>query len=358
MQFTESGFFNDGKGSGPIPCKYVLNGEQLYIYLNSKSVDLIIWKLSDIVSCTQEMASFLLSNKDHSTLLGTGQEAFKIAEILKQGQLLREKQQGKLSTRSLYLILGITCLTILTGFLLYQFFLPWAAEKACVWVPVQAEVALGDKLAEIYTSETATNDSVNYFLDKFVRQLKLDSVYPIRVKLIVSEEINAFALPGGSIFIYSALLEKTRSPEEMVALLGHEVSHVSNRHSLKSMSRSMASGILVSLLFGDASGLISRVDQFKQLDYSRELETEADLSGLALMVKNKVNPDGMLNLLQILKSESESAPEIMRYFSTHPEVEARIESVKGNQLSKLHFDQDLELIYTFEKIKSHLKVQS
>lgn len=354
MQTGEKGFFNDGKGSGPLPCRYTLSEEALYIYLNEINPELFIWKLPDVISCEQELSSVLFSNRDSSTLLGTGPVANQLASLVREGIRVKREKQGILSAQSITMILGICFGTILVAMLLYLYVLPWAAEKATVFVPVETEIALGEKLSEWFTAETETNDSVNYFLARFTDQLALDSVYPIRVKLIVSNEINAFALPGGNVFIYSALLEKTRSPEELVALLGHESTHISKRHSLKSMSRSMASGVLLSLLFGDASGLLSKADEFKQLDYSRELETEADINGLAIMVKNKVNPEGMISLLQILKSESENSPGYMHYLSTHPDAEARIESIKAEPNSRLSFDQDLNLRSSYEKIKSHL----
>src|SRR5690606_36345304 len=111
-----------------------------------------------------------------------------------------------------------------------------------------------------------------------------------------SEEVNAFALPGGKIFVYSGILEKMGSYKELTALLGHEISHVTNRHSLKSMSRNVASSLVLSSVFGDAGGLsvnlISKVNEFKSLDYSRDLETEADNEGLQVMLDNKVDPQG------------------------------------------------------------------
>ncbi len=229
-----------------------------------------------------------------------------------------------------------------------------SAEKAVVLVPVETEISLGESITENLTGESTTNDSVNYYLEKFVSRLDLDKTYPIKVRVIVSEEINAFAIPGGNIFIYSGLLEKMESPEELVALIGHEVTHVTERHSLKSILRSVASSLLFTVLLGDASGLVSQADQFKQLDYSRELETEADKNGLAIMVKNGMQPDGMIRLLQILKKESEETPQLMKYLSTHPETEERIKSIEGLAKSKLEFEGDTELLEIFGSIKEQV----
>jgi beta-barrel assembly-enhancing protease len=283
--------------------------------------------------------------------MGTGPVAREMNEKFQAFLSQKRERQGLLSAKSIYLIVGVTFSVILLAVLLYVFVLPWASEKATVLVPVETEISLGESITENLTGESLTNDSVNYYLDKFVHRLKLNTTYPIKVKVILSPEINAFAIPGGNIFIYSGLLNKMESPEELVALIGHEVTHVTERHSLKSIFRSMASSLLFAVLFGDASGLVSQADQFKQLDYSRELETEADKNGLAIMLENKVQPDGMVKLLHILKKESEETPQLMKYLSTHPETEERIKSIEKLKTSRLEFEDDLELKSLFERIQ-------
>src|SRR6185436_227356 len=118
--------------------------------------------------------------------------------------------------------------------------------------------------------------------------LKVDDTYPIRLHVVESDDINAFAMPGGKIFINTGILEKMDSYEELVALLGHEITHVTGRHSLKSICSNAAGSIVLSMMFGGmggmASGLVSQINEFKNLDYSRDLETEADTEGLQLMI--------------------------------------------------------------------------
>jgi predicted Zn-dependent protease len=151
------------------------------------------------------------------------------------------------------------------------------------------------------------------------------------------------------------------SYEELVALLGHEISHVQNQHSLKSICRAAASGIVLSAFIGDASGmsssLFSQINQFKQLDYSRELETEADQKGLDFMISNKADPKGMLNLLFLLKKESHEEPGMMKYLSTHPDTDSRIHAIIANRDSKKSFGSDESMQALFIKIKSACKAE-
>ena len=214
---------------------------------------------------------------------------------------------------------------------------------------------MGESIGEIYTRESVMNDSATYYVGEFVKELDLDDTYKIQVRVIESEEINAFALPGGKIFIYSGIIEKMDSYEELVALLGHEVTHVVNRHSLKSICRSAATSIVIASLFGDvtgiSSGILSQADQFKQLNYSRELETEADDNGLDVMVQNKVSPKGMIDLLKLLKAEGAEMPQYMKYLSTHPDTDSRISNISANPQAKTNFPANTKLEEIFKKLK-------
>jgi predicted Zn-dependent protease len=121
------------------------------------------------------------------------------------------------------------------------------------------------------------------------------------------------------------------------------------------MGRGLASTVIISSLFGDAGGLsgsiLARANEFKQLDYSRELETEADKNGLQIMLDNAVNPQGMLELLQILKEENVETPRYMKYLSTHPDTDARIEAVLKHPGIKKSFETKEKLSRLFAGIK-------
>lgn len=351
---SEKGFYNDGKSSLPISCSYKLDESGLHIHLNGLDEKNFSWTLKDLSSAEPSASSYLFTHHNLSSLMGTGPVAKEVYEKFQSYLRQKRERQGILSSKSIYLIVAITFSVILFWALLYVYVLPWAAEKAIVLVPVKTEIALGESITENLTGEAVTNDSVNFYLAQFVKQLELDKTYPIKVKVLVSEEINAFAVPGGNIFIYSGLLEKLESPEELVALIGHEVTHVTERHSLKSIMRSVASSLLFTVLLGDASGIASQADQFKQMDYSRELETEADKNGLAIMAKNRVNPDGMLRLLHLLKKENEAMPQLMKYLSTHPETEERIQLIESEPESKLQFEENPDCLKLFEKLKSQM----
>jgi predicted Zn-dependent protease len=116
--------------------------------------------------------------------------------------------------------------------------------------------------------------------------------------------------------------------------------------------------LVLSAFFGDVSGLssgiLSQVNRFKSLDYSRELETEADNNGLQIMLKNKVDPKGMLVLLKLLKEVNLEEPGLMKYLSTHPDTDSRINNISANPFAKKTFDPNKQLKVIFENIKRTL----
>ncbi len=147
------------------------------------------------------------------------------------------------------------------------------------------------------------------------------------------EMMNAFALPGGFIFITRGMLEKMETEAQLAAILGHETAHVVARDTANAMSKQIGMNLL---LVGVASGTdapagaIRAADlalQIISLKYSRDDERIADIAGMDYMVKAGYNPIGMVETMQLLKDESDVRP--IEFFSTHPDPQNRIQYLKG-----------------------------
>jgi predicted Zn-dependent protease len=237
-------------------------------------------------------------------------------------------------------------------------FIPWLGEKATLLVPKETEIQLGESIASNFKQTEQVNEKASDLVNKLLDSLQVSENYPIHVTVVNSPIINAFALPGGQIFVYSGIIEKMESYEELVALLGHEITHVTHQHSLKSLGRSAATSIFISSLFGDISGIsagiLDQANQIKQLRYSRELETEADVHGVSFMRKYKVSPDGMIRLMKILDSEGEKMDGFMKYLSTHPETKERIKILKSDSSSYIKFKEKKSLETLFNQIKKSI----
>jgi Zn-dependent protease with chaperone function len=345
-------YYHPANASRSRTCELSFANRQLYLYFNGEKNDLRIVDLKNVITC-EWRGELLVLITASETVECQGPVTRQIYTSFNNPYTEKPVQKKTYSSSHVFfLLLGLSILGVYLW--LYFSVLPWVAERAVNLVPVDYEISLGEKLAAAYTKDER-DDSATYFAQRFAAELELNDTYPIDVHVIRSEELNAFALPGGKIFIYSGLLEKMTSHEELVALLGHEVTHVAERHSLKGMSRGAASAILISLIFGDMSSwLISKADEFRQMDYSRELETEADNNGLKIMIANKVNPRGMLDLLELLKKENSEEPGLMKYLSTHPDTESRIANIAASPGIKKAFQPRPTLEAAFKELKNAL----
>lgn len=224
-----------------------------------------------------------------------------------------EKNKGnwaqKLLKQKTIVLLSIVLLLTVGLYFITVNLIPFIGMRV---IGVEQEIKIGDKLKDLTLKEAPvfgnTLDTTGTtLLQQFANQLQLSNKYPIRVTLVNSNIVNAYALPGGNVVVYKGILQKIKTPEELTALLAHESTHVNERHTLHSLLRSTANGILISIVFGDASGISGAIaghaETLNGLRYSRSLEAEADEKGMDLMLANKVNVTGMRELMQMLQKE-------------------------------------------------------
>lgn len=160
------------------------------------------------------------------------------------------------------------------------------------------------------------------------------SPYPFEFHLLKDEEvINAFALPGGQIFITAAMLEALDSEAQLAGVLGHEVGHVIARHGAEQLARQNLGSLLVQAISIAASDrpedqqqaaiFAQVINQLVNLRYGREDEIESDLLGFEFMVDANYNPQGIVELMDILNSTQKGGkpPE---FLSSHPNPSNRI----------------------------------
>ncbi|CCB86030.1 MULTISPECIES: M48 family metallopeptidase [Parachlamydia] len=155
-----------------------------------------------------------------------------------------------------------------------------------------------------------------------------------------ADTVNAFALPGGQIFITWGLLKELQTEAQLAGVLSHEMGHVIERHAAQQMSKSqlgqffiLAVGTAASDSQGQGGGynatmLASLVNQMIQLRYSRHDESEADQWGLKLMEETGYDPRAMIEVMEILKKAGGKS-QTPAIFQTHPDPDLRIEQIKA-----------------------------
>jgi predicted Zn-dependent protease len=155
------------------------------------------------------------------------------------------------------------------------------------------------------------------------------NTWDYRFHVIQSSEINAFALPGGPIFMFTGLMDRITSDSELAAVTGHEMTHVRLQHWAKAVAnqqeRNLGLGVLLGITHA-SSGLQTLAglgNELLTLRYSRGEEQQADEGGLQDMVAAGYNPDGMLALFHMLQT-SEHGGEPPQFLSDHPLTSERI----------------------------------
>jgi predicted Zn-dependent protease len=150
-----------------------------------------------------------------------------------------------------------------------------------------------------------------------------------RVTVVADEQVNAFALPGGEVFVLTGLLDRVGGDDGMLrGVLAHELGHAVLRHGMRQLARSAAFAVALGVVLGDLDSLtqtlVGGAAQLERLGYSRGMETEADEFGFALLQRAGQSPEGLARFLESL--ESAPVPELL---STHPDSKARAEAVRA-----------------------------
>lgn len=277
-------------------------------------------------------------------------------ELLERYNLDKKSKKYSLFTENGFkgIILGVLVF-IGVFFLFYKVILPNVAETAALTIPIEYEQSFGEKIKETLISNYVVDSTKTKSLQKFYEKLNYESEYTINLTVVNSPIQNAFATPGGNIVVFSGIIDHMECPEELAALLGHELTHINKRHSTKSIFRSLANVMVLSVLLNDVNGItsiiIDNANSIGELSFSRGLEEEADTEAIQLMLENNINPNGMLGLLEQLNQLNQGI-EIPEFLTTHPMTENRIDYVEDIILDKEYtenhpnWDDDWEILKT------------
>jgi predicted Zn-dependent protease len=159
-----------------------------------------------------------------------------------------------------------------------------------------------------------------------------------RFRVVDSKEVNAFAIPGGFIYINRGLIERTQNMSQVAGVLGHEIAHVTERHSVQQMQKAQGANLGVTLACvltrvcdGQlASTAINLAGGAVFAKFSRSDEAEADTEGVKNVVRAGIHPDGIPEMFEILLAERERNPSgLEAWFATHPGEQDRIDATRA-----------------------------
>jgi predicted Zn-dependent protease len=242
----------------------------------------------------------------------------------------------------------VICLLLLTG--LGSFIgcvaNPATGENDLILISDSAERSIGERSAPDFEKEFGGRHG-DIHLQSYIYQLGSslakvsDRDIGYQFVLLNSNIPNAFALPGGKIYVTAGMMRAMENEMQLSAVLAHEIAHVAARHNVKALQRQMGASVLVNvssrLANNDttAQTVAELVTNLTYLRYSRKDEHEADLLGANYMIKAGLDPWGIIEMLKVLErmSPSESGGAIT-LFRTHPLTTERIGQAERHVLSE------------------------
>jgi beta-barrel assembly-enhancing protease len=346
----------DGESSTPHYIELFFNKTNQTLYFEKQNKEIVKWRINDLVFQTKsDVLTIQLNDKEAQNILVENKDfTAKINAFL--------KEKGKLSWYQNILNIGFKAHIIIAFLLLslivvsYVFFIPFIGEKAVNFIPESYDTKLGN-IAFKQSMLINEIDSVKTKkLNKFVSHLNLKSSKKLNFTVVDSDIVNAYALPDGNVVVFTGILKEMKSYEELVGLIGHEVAHVTHRHSMKLLCRDLSGYLFVSAIIGDVNGVMAVVadnaNSLRSLSFSRDYEKEADVDGFNVLIDNNLNPKGMSDLFKRLQKE-EKEFSIPEFLSSHPITKDRIDYIeKMIKKESISIKENLELKSIFEELKN------
>lgn len=218
-----------------------------------------------------------------------------------------------------------------------------AGQAAARALPVSVDKQIGDMaykhmdIGGVEVHDPVVNEAIQKMVDRLSPHAAIKGLN-FEVHVFQSPMVNAFALPGGKIVVFTGLIEKADSPEQVAGVLGHEMAHATLRHGLERFGQSLGMATAVTLLIGNTEGVIAAGAQLFQLasvnSYGRAQESAADAEGVRMLNEAGIDPSGLPKFFEVLKHEEGDIPNAISWISTHPQHEDRIQALE-KQISSL-----------------------
>lgn len=235
------------------------------------------------------------------------------------------------------------------------------------WYSEKQQIALGRQYAQAIDKSThfVTDPVVNEYVNRIAQNLvkNSDAKVPFTIKVIDSNQINAFALPGGFLYVNSGLILSADNEAELAAVMAHEIAHVAAHHAAREMTRMNYAqvGSIPLIFMGGVAGYgiyeaSNLAIPMTFLKFSRQFEAQADYLGIQYLYKTGYDPTAMISFFEKVEALEKQKPNIMsRVFASHPMTPERIEAAEKEIAHILPPKQEyIEDTSEFEQVKTRL----
>ncbi|HVG25096.1 MAG TPA: M48 family metallopeptidase [Thermoanaerobaculia bacterium] len=208
-------------------------------------------------------------------------------------------------------------------------------------ISIEEEWQLGAQLSQdIARQVRLSNDpTLNSYISQVGQRIVAQTPEPFnrlpwQFHVVDDPAINAFAIPGGHVYVNTGLIAHADNASELAGVMAHEISHVTARHSTEQISRQYGLSVLAGIALGQNPGALTQlaaqiVAGGAMARFSREAEREADELGIQAMARAGYNPIGMATMFEELLQSRQGQPgRVEQFFSTHPLTEERVRDAR------------------------------
>lgn len=254
------------------------------------------------------------------------------------------RSEGPVAWLEARLAVALAGVAIIVAILLSSYFygLPIVAERVAARIPLETERAIGqqalawldnNKWVHPTILERENLKNIQAGFDGLVSGLPLKKYYNLKFRSSKFFGPNAFALPGGTIVITDDMVKAAKSPEEVLAVLAHEIGHVELRHTMRSLLQDSAVAVAAATITADAASLSAAVAglpaMLAKTKYSREFERAADDYAFGLLKKHHYSPAAFADVMERLAKKNEGMETVFAYISTHPVTSERVRRARA-----------------------------
>jgi beta-barrel assembly-enhancing protease len=209
-------------------------------------------------------------------------------------------------------------------------------------ISIEEEWQLGNQLSQDVEKQVRLNNdpAVNAYVRDMGQKIVAQAAPPFNqlpwnFHVVQDDAINAFAIPGGHVYVNTGLIKNANTASELAGVMAHEISHVLARHSTEQLSRQYGLSVIAGAVLGQNPGQLTQIAAQivaggALARFSREAEREADNIGIQAMAAAGYNPRGMAAMFETLLAQRQGQPgRLEQFFSTHPLTEERVRDARS-----------------------------
>lgn len=260
----------------------------------------------------------------------------------------------KFNNKTLFELLTLIGFFAIIWWLFSTVLLPRQQFNQINQISIEKEKHLGEFMSDFFekgfkkVEDSLMLSSVNHIMERLLSGID-STAYEYKLTILDSDEINAFALPGGNIYVFSGLVNFTENPEELASVLAHEIGHIEHRHIISRVISDLGIATISGLLSGDVFIFREVLNKIMSRGFYRYQELEADDFALNLMTKCGINPRHKGVLFSRLNDKFDDDIDIPNIFNTHPGHDTRLKAAFSYELPEDFIEIPIDVVWEFKE---------